>query len=263
MPTVDVCIGSRYIPATTVNVVANAVGTGLAFPAGYYYLTHGTASLSLLDAFVTMLETHAEITTGTAIITRSGRTRIAADLSTQITSWGSDTTLRDALGFAGTLALAAAHVTTTPSPMFWSPGKTVSTEARLGSDGIRVKDTMANRSAPGSVVATTNNEWRENVLRWRFILADRYEQVPAANNTYDVFWNQVLEPRRRFYVGLGVTEDTADTTTDMAISTRIPAALPYVWRNEDQSRRDHQREIETIEVYGRAEIPVETASEYT
>lgn len=263
MPVLDVCIGSRYIPATTVNVVANAVGTSLAFPAGYYYLTHGTASLSLLDAFATMLATHPQITTGAAILTVSGRTRVSADLNTQITSWGTDLALRDALGFTGALALGAAHVAPAPSPLFWSPGKPVSTAGRLGSDGIPVKDTHAARSAPGQVVATTNNTWHENALRWRFVNVDRYEQVPAANNTWSVFWDQVLEPRRRFYVATGVTEDTSDTTTEMAIPSRIPAALPYIWKNEGASRRDHNREIANLEVYGRVDLPVETAAEYS
>lgn len=263
MATTSVLIGSRpSIPTLQVTVTVGATQEDLEFVGGDYYLSHGSGSLSLLQAVVSMLNMHSLLVGSAAFLTRSGRVRLTNASAFSIDAWGSSTILRDLLGFTAALVSSTAHVAPQLSPLYWAPGKTESPRARVGSDGTPALDTYAARSAPGRVVATTNNQWSTNALLWRYVKVDRYEQVPAANGTYATFWDEVLQPRRRFYVARNVVEDPADTTTAMSLSSRIPATLPYIWRAEGPDEREHRREIDMLETYGRVDFEVETAGEY-
>lgn len=267
MPTsTSVLIGSRpSVPATTVRVTANATTEDLAFPAGDYYLDHATALLSLMSAFATMLDTHTQLAGSTAFTTRSLKTRLANATDFSIDNWDlgvSNFVLRDLLGFTGNLAAATVHVSPDSSPLLWSPGKPVSTSGRLGADGLLVKDTRARRSAPGQVVATTNNQWFENELSWRFIVVDRMQTVPDTNNTWFTWWDTVGSRFRRFFVVRGALEDLTDDVTALDITSRIPLSVPYIWFEDGAIRQSHVREIARLEKFGRVTIPVETAAEY-
>ena len=264
MTTASWIIGSHpAVPETLVTVTVGATQEVLTFPPGSYYLQHGTGALSLVAVFATMLNTHSLLLGSAAFLTVSGRVRLTNGTAFTVDAWGGNNTLRDSLGFTAFLLSSTAHVAPLVSPLYWSPRKTESTMGMLGSDGVLTKDTRASRSAPGRVIATNNNTWFRNVLRWRFIHIDDYQQVPDVNGTWTTVWDNVVSQFRRFYLARNVTEDTADTTTAAILSTRIPATLPYVFREEGPIERAHMREIQRLELYGRVSLPCETAAEYT
>lgn len=262
MPTSSVLVGSAPIPTTTLTVVANASSEDLVFAGGNYYLDHHTGSLSLLTALVTLLNTHTQLVGTAAICTGSLRTLISNAAAFSVT-WGSDTTLRDLLGYTASLSSGTSHLASLVSPLLWAAGKPESSSARQGSDGILVKDTFAARSAPGVVVATQNNEWKENLFAWRYVAVDLVETVPHSNGTWAVFWDRVLSRYRRFWVSRGRAWDTTNTTTSIALtSSYIPSSGAYIKQNDGQERRLHQREISTLELYCPIDLAVETALEY-
>lgn len=264
MPTSSVLLGSYpSIPATTVQVTANAVQENLSWTAATKYLYHPTGSLSLLTAWATLLNTHSELASAAAVIARSGKVRTTSAVAFSVDSWGSDTTLRDLLGHTGTLSSGTAHVATNRSPLYWAPGKTESPTARLGSSGTLVKDTHAGRSAPGVVVATTNNQWYDNGFRWNLLLVDNVEQVPDVPGTFSYFWDNVLSRFRRFWLARSVFIDDSNDTSALVLNTKIPASGAYIWKHDAAVRREHVRGIENLEVYANVEIAVETAREYT
>lgn len=262
--TSSVLVGSYpSIPATSVTVTANAVQEVLAFSSTTRYLYHGTGSLSLLTAWTTLLDSHSELAGTAATVVRSGKTRTTSAVAFSIDSWGSDTTLRDLLGFTGTATSATTQTSNGASPLFWAPGRTESTTAYLGSDGNPIHDTFAGRSAPGIVVATRNNSWKDNSLRWGYVLIERFVQIPDIPGTYAYFWDTVLSRYRRFYVARTETVDSTDDSTALSFATRIPASLPYVMRHDGVMRLDLDRAVAYYERYANVEIPVETALEYT
>jgi hypothetical protein len=265
MPTSAVLIGSRpSIPTTTISVTANAVAENLVFAGGDYYLHHNTGSLSLLTAFVALLNGHSQLVGTASVVTRSRRVLTTNAIAFSVTSWGADTTLRDLLGYTGVLGSATDQLATNISPLLWSPRKIESSSARMGADGVLRKDTYAGRSAPGVVTATENNTWHENALTWRYVHVDRIEQVPDVPGTFAYWWDEVLSRFRRFYVARSVEDDTSDTTTAMDLTTsRIPAVgRAYIYQHDGPMVRPHNRTIENLELYGTVEIPVETALEY-
>lgn len=264
MPVSSVLVGSRpAIPTTTLTVVANAVSEGLVFNTGDYYYDHATGALSLLSAVATLINTHSQLVGTSAICTRSLRTSLSNATAFSV-NWGSDTTLRNLLGYSANLVSATSHVAPLVSPLLWAAGRPESSSALMASDGITVKDTHAGRSAPGVVVATTNNEWKENTLSWRNVLVDQIERVPDVGGTYNSFWGSVLSHHRRFWVSRGRTWDTSDTTTSIALtSSRIPAVgRAYILKHDGQMKREHERVIAFYEIYCHVEFPVETALEY-
>lgn len=262
MATTSVLIGSRpSIPTTTLVVTANAVAENLVFTGGDFYLYHPTGALSLLTEVAALLNTHSELVGCSAVITRSGRVRLACATAFALT-WGSDLTLRNLLGYAAGLASSTAHVAPATSPLYWSPGRTESSRAPLGSDGLIKRDTQAGRSGPGIVVATTNNSWRVNDFHWRYVGISRLWQNPAANGTWETWWGEVGAHYRRFWLARNVTEDLADTTTAMTLSTKLPSSGAYIWRHGEEVEQQHQREVEYLDAYGRVDLPVETALEY-
>lgn len=266
MPTSSVLIGSHpAIPATTLGITANAVPENLSWSAmagGYLY--HPTAGLSIVTALETLLNTHSELSDVQVFITESGYVRITSSVAFALTGWGSDTTLRDLLGATTTLSSGAAHLMPSRSPLIWVPGKPDSSEARMGSDGILVKDTYAGRSAPGQVVATTNNTWRRNRFWWGYLNVDQVETVPDANGTWAVWWDQVASRYRRFNLYRDVAVDLTDDITEMDLTgTRLPSENTYIKLAEDGPlQRGHDRQIERLELYCRVELSVETATEY-
>lgn len=266
MPTLtSVLIGSRpSVPATSVTVTADASTEVLSFPGGDFYLDHGTGSLSLLAAVATMFNTHSNLLGTGAVITRSGKTRLTNAMDFSVDSWGADTTLRDLLGFTAALLGMTVHVSPNHSPLYWSPGKPESTTGLQGSDGLLTKDTRAARSGPGVVVATTNNEWFRNAIRWRFVKVARMQTIPTTNGTWLTFWDEVISRYRRFFVARNVLEDPADDVTAISVSTRIPSTSvgAYILKQDGELVQEHQREIASLEAFNTVQLPVETAREY-
>lgn len=258
-----VLIGSYpAIPATTLGVTANAVATDLDWVSASLYLSHPTGSLSILTVLAALIDTHAQLVGTAIVVTRSRRVLITNATAFALT-WGSDTTLRDLLGYTANLASGTSHLATNVSPLLWAPGKNeFGIGGRMGTSGIPVHDTYAGRSAPGVVVATRNNQWFENRLAWRYVNVDRVEATTATNGTWAVWWDYVASRYRRFWVCRDVTEDSADTTTAMSLSTKLPTSGAYIVRHEGQVRRDYTRTIERLELFNDVEIEMETALEY-
>lgn len=260
--TTSVLVGSRpSIPATALNVVANAVGEVLPFLGGDYYLDHPTGALSLLTQMVAVLNGHTQLLGTGAVITRSRRVLLTNATAFSV-DWGSNTTLRDLLGFSSNLASATSHLAPLVSPLLWAAGKPESSSARMGADGVLVKDTYAGRSGPGVVVATANNEWRENTFTWGYVHVDRIEQVPDVGGTWATWWSQVGSRFARFWLARNVLEDSADDATAMSLSTKLPAAGAYIMKHDGPLRRAHDRTIPNLELYGTVALEVETALEY-
>jgi hypothetical protein len=258
-----VLIGSYpSIPATTLTVTANAVATGLSWTSASLYLSHPTGALSILTTLAALIDTHAQLVGTSCVVTRSRRVLITNATAFALT-WGSDTTLRDLLGFTANLASATSHLATNVSPLLWAPGKNEHTIAgRQDTSGIPVHDTFAGRSAPGLVVATRNNTWHRNTLGWRYVHVDRVEQTTATNGTWAVWWDTVASRFRRFWVCRDVTEDSADTTTAMTLSTKLPSSGAYIMKADGPIERAYTRAVDRLELFGDVEIEVETALEY-
>lgn len=266
MPVSSVLMGSRpAIGATTIGVTANAVAENLSWAEMDGYVYHPTGALSVVTVLQTLLNTHSQLADVLVFITQSGRIRMTSSVAFAITSWGSDTTLRDFLGEGGTLTSSTAHVLDTVSPYIWIPGKRDSSMARLESNGVLVTDTHAGRSAPGRVVATRNNTWRRNAFSWQYVDVSRVETVPDSNGTWAVWWRDVGSLYRRFNVYRDVTYDDAETTVAMSFGgTRLPTSDTYIMRAEDGAiERPHDRQIQYLERYCSVDLQVETAAEYS
>lgn len=224
-------IGSDIFPATAITVTANAVQEILNLPAGPRYLYDGGSSHDLLQAIRTLLESHSEITTVTATFLESGRIRISANVAFSVDSWSSNTRVRDALGFTGTLGSATSHTANLFSPLFWSPGKTESPDARLGTDGDPVPDVAVGQSGPGIVVATEHNAHLVNKFRFFHVDNDRVRTVNQSNGEYFRFWRTVLIRFRRFKMVRNVPENRSGTNpVNLGILPRLPSVGAYIQR---------------------------------
>lgn len=265
MPTSSVLLGSHpAILGTTISVTANAVAENLVWTEASAYLDHPTASLSLLDSLATLLNTHSELSDVACFVTLSGLVRFTSSVAFSVTSWGTETLIRDLLGFTGTLVSATAHLAPGPSPLIWIPGKPDSSLGRLGSDGILAKDTHSGRSAPGQVVTTENNSWYRNEFSWGWLDVDRVQTIPESNGTWASWWDEVFSRSRRFNLYRDVTWDETDDTTAIDLTgVRLPSTNAYIRRNEGPMERPHDRRIENLEKFCRVKLQVETAVEYT
>lgn len=242
------------VPATTIDVTANATTETLAIPAGAYYVYDSTATRSAVDTLATVLETHSQIANATGIVRRDLLCQVSANVSYTIDSW-SDLSFRDVLGFAGTEAFAGTVQVAGRSRYIWSPGRCEIPDAPLGSQGLLYYDTSVGASGDRVVVSSTHNSGRKNRFQWRRVYNARVATASESNSEYLSFWNAVVRRFWRLKLYREITEETgADATA--AVLAQTPLG-PYSWDSREfPVRFDYTRELESVELLNSIELPV-------
>lgn len=267
MPTSDWLIGSfNSLPQQSLTVTTTGpVAEARVIAAGDYYLYDDGSALDLMLALQNALEGHSVLSGVSVLLLQNRRVRITGVQAFAVT-WPSDGLLRDLLGFTGNLVSATSHTATNVSPLFWSAGKTATTEARFGTDGIPVHDTAWGQSGPGTIYGTSHNEYRRNTLIWRFIQNARVWTTAELGGEYFAFWRDVLRLGRRFKVWRGIVEsdassgsvDVSGETTGVLPSTGAYRFLPP----ERPVSLQYAREFGYRESVHPITIPCVTATEY-
>jgi len=252
------------VPATDIDVTANAVTETITLPASSgYYPWDGTAAYSALNQLHDALESHSEIGSCGAIITRNRRPRFTCDVSFTIDSW-SDLTFRDVLGFTGTEAIGSlTQMPSGNSAYLWSPGRCEIPDAPLGSNGLPYHDTARGMSGDRVVVATTNNSGARNSFKWRRVYSERVMTATEIAGEYVTFWNTVQANFARFKLYRDITEeDTAVDNTQAVLTGEVLG--PYVWDSASgQVAFPYDREIDRLELFNTVELPVVLTPEYS
>lgn len=268
MPTSDWLIGSfNDLPQQSLTVTTTGpVAEARIIAAGDYYLYDDSSSHDLLEALRSALEGHSVLSGVSVLLMQNRRVRLTGVQAFAVT-WPSDGLLRDLLGFTGNLTSNTSHSATNVSPLFWSAGRTATTEARFGTDGIPVHDTAWGQSGPGTLYATSHNEYRRNSLIWRYVLNARVWTTSEAGGEYFAFWRDVLRLGRRFKVWRGIVESDASTTT-VDVSGEAVGLLPSTgaYRFAPPERpvsMQYAREFGYVESMHPITIPCVTAIEYT
>lgn len=251
------------VPATSIDVTANAVTETIVLPASTgYYMWDVTAANSALNQLHDALESHSEITSCSAIIGRDRRPRFTCDLAYTIAGW-TDLTFRDVLGFTGTEAFAATtQMPASDSRYLWSPGRCEIPSAPLGSLGVRYHDTARGMSGDLVAVATTNNSGRRNSFRFRRVYSTRVMTASELPGEHAAFWDAVQRRFARFKLYRDVAEE--DAVADATATSLTGEVLgPYVWDYPSgEISFAYDREIDNVELFSTVNIPVIVTSEY-
>lgn len=266
--TTDLLIGSYpSLPEQSISTTANAVTEAFVLPARSYYLQNPSdQTFDLLYRVGSNSVGLAELPAGLLLeLQRDLRVRISSVDAVAFTlTWPTDGLLRDLLGFTGNLTPAAtSHVAPNVSPLLWSAARPATYRARLGTDGIPVRDTAVGQSATGVISSNTHNELRENTLSWRYVQNPRIWTEDEEGGEFFAFWGQVLAHSRRFKVYRGTVEDEASTTA-ITLGTVLPrAGLAYVHIPPSPVKFPFDREFAFVESLHPVVIEVKTRAEYT
>ncbi len=249
------------VPATTIEVTANAVTENIVLPASNYYPWDSTAANSALNQLHDALESHSEITSCTAFFGRDRLPVFTCDIAYSIDSW-SDLTFRNILGFTGTEAFSA--LTQTPSGFsdyLWSPGRCEVPDAPLGSQGLPYHDTAVGMSGDNVVIATTSNSGRKNRLVFRYVRNARVFTADELPGEYQRFWDVVVRRFYRWKLYRDITEeDTAADATQTPLTGDVLG--PYKWLHTGDVSFDYEREISRVELFNQVEMPCLLVDEY-
>lgn len=249
---------SQSMTVTTAGPVAEAC----VLAAGDYYLYDDLSDWDLINELQIALLTHSVLNDVGIIFQENRRIRIVSTIAFALT-WPTDNILRNLLGFTGNLTSALEHTAANVSPLLWSPGKNNNpTEARKGTDGIKVMDVVVGQSGPGTMRATKKNEYRRNTLLYRHIANARVWTTAEAGGEFCSFFDNVLVMRRRFKVWPDVPEGTGTTSIGSPADTGgpIPSSGAYVYNgpNEMPWGREHGYKEFTHPIT----LPVNTTREY-
>jgi hypothetical protein len=194
---------------------------------GGLYLTHPTAALDLLARFVVAMTT-GTVGSPAAFVTEARYVRLTGAGVFEV-DWTGAETLRDLLGFTGTLSGASAYTAPNRSPLLWSPGKVLTPDlAQLGVHGQRVLDISATIGQGGNLtVRQEGTPTTVNRFSGRYIPKARYQSgaTPAAGE-YTYAWEYELCTGKKFHILRGVTEGSS--TTASASYGSATALGPYV-----------------------------------
>ena len=255
-------VGSEpNVPETTIEVTANGTTEDLTLPGNDYYTWDGAASHSALTTLGTVLTTHSEIGSCTALIGRDRRVRLTCDVAFSIDSW-TDLTFRDLLGFAGTEAFTSVTQTAGLSDYLWSPGRCEIPDAPLGSQGLPYHDTAVGMSGDAVVTATTNNSGRKNRFLFRYVEAARVMSANSTPGDYERFWDRVVLRYFRFKLYREIVEE--NTGTDATDANLLGEVLgPYkLLRSDGVLSMPYQREIDRVELFSSVELPCLLVGDY-
>lgn len=268
MPVVaaDLLIGSYpNLEAQSLSVTASSVTEPVAIAAGSYYLydTLGTQR-GLTERMMNALLSHSVLSDVVLYLTEQLYIRIVSSTAFTLT-WPSDGILRDLLGFTGSLSPAAAvHTATRRSPLLWTAGKPTTWEARVGTDGILVRDIAVGQSGPSTMRATSFNRYRRNTLSYRYVANARMWTTAEAGGEFFTFFDQVLAERRRFKVWRNCPVDFAGVdvleSDGLGSNDRRPSSGAYVYSGNNEM--PWGREYGFVDALHPISIPVVTTREY-
>jgi hypothetical protein len=229
----DVSIGTPGSPSTET------------ISAGSYYLRSATASLSLIDELEAAL-TSAGVTTPSVFLDQSGYVRITAGSSFAIT-W-TDTALRDALGYTGSVASTTSSVADRRSPLFWSPGWQATPETPAGVEAKPVPDTRLLSSRSGLTVRAykTVTAYHQR-LQWFQVPVDRVWGTGELNGEFKVFQDEVLWEARRFLHHPGIQENRGSSSAviwDTALGPYKVRSIKPNWYNRTFGQTDSHSNVD-------------------
>jgi hypothetical protein len=231
-------------------------GSAETVPAGPYYLTHATATTSLLAALLAAM-TEASVAAPVVTILENRRVRLSSSGVFTVT-WTS-TQLRDLLGFTGNLAGASSYTATNISPLLWSPGFPVTRQTLPDAVGYDVEDAEIRVSADGTeqeVDFHATHVWDE--WEWDAVVAERYDApTGAAGGTWIGFRRAVLVPGYRFQLYEIVVEDSSSTSV-----VTLPTPIG-TYRLREIPEGKGSRKLDNANTYWRVGCKVRQATEYT
>jgi len=204
-------IGSRTMSVQSFQINGNAVSV----PAGTYYLTDPTSTLSLLSKVISAMSTGL-LFAPTAVLLGSGKVRLTAAGAFTVT-WGTATLLRDLLGF--TTNLAGNSISTAPnvSGLLWSPQRTET--PMLAPIGIRGQKVAAVYQSQSPYDGTTENTSRGSREYNRFIFRRvTYLRVWTSNNNggeFNRWFEEVAVPAARWKLYSQVLESELDVEAEV------------------------------------------------
>lgn len=269
MPTTtDLLIGSYpNLEAQTLSVRDTGTGTteGCVLPANSWYLYDDLSAWDLLEAMSGAIESHSILNSVSVLLGVDLRVHIVSSLAFTMT-WPADNVLRNLLGFTGALSPSSlTHTASRISPLLWSPGKPTTWLARVGTDGIPVREVAVGQSGPGTVRATLGNEYRRNELIYRYLLNSKMWTPAEENGEYFVFFREVCQMRRRFKVWSNYPEDLTDHSTllspaDAPNPGPIPSSGAYICSGGGEM--PWGREFNFVDSLHPLTIPVVSTREY-
>lgn len=220
-------VGSVYVPETTITIN----GTGYDFPAGYYYLRHTTAALSLIDTLDGFLAD--EVIAGHDVIVSRDRTvRIVCTPGDEFTLvWPA--ALRGLFGFTSNLpGTDAVEVAEGISPLLWSAGKPHSPqEGPFGAAGRSVYDTRFGTAPDGTQVADNHHTQVVNTFTWNHVAYTRFQTTdPGVGGEYVTFFDRVLGAAGKFFLYAFVSESLTTDQTAVTWPTGTDKLGPYGFR---------------------------------
>lgn len=216
-------VGSAYIPTTTLDID----GSLYAWPAGYYYLRHPTAALSMIDTLQGILAT-AAINGASVVLLKNRKVRVSFDPGFGFTFSWPTSLLRNLFGFTTDIGVDESQVAEGISPLLWSPGKTESPSlAPLGCLGQETSDTQFSTSPDGIQFAREHNSQVINSFDWSHVPMDRFQTSSALGGEYTVWFKQVFRAAQKAYLYREIVEN--EDSTDPVTWTDYPLG-PYGYR---------------------------------
>jgi hypothetical protein len=259
----DLLIGSQpRLTAQSITVTVGATAEVVVLPAGDYYLHDAASARNLMAALATAINAHSLIAGATVVLQRDLRIFISGNGTAFSLQWPADGQLRDLVGATGNLASAATHTMPNQSSLVWSGGKRARYSARLGTDGLPVKDAATGQAANGVLSVVSHNTYRTNQISWRYVANARVWTTAEGPGELVRFWDVVLSLGRRFKIYRGTTEDPASTTA-ITYGTVLPATLPYRHPPPTPCVFPYGREFEFIEYLHPIAFDVTTSPEYS
>lgn len=171
-----------------------------AFSLGGAYLYHPTTNLSIMGTLESALAA-AGVDGADVFLGQDGYVHISATGPIGIT-WGSDTTLRDYLGFTGDLSPATSHTAQNLSPLSWIPWQPESPEKGilLGLGALDHRD-ITHKAVDGTMnYRSFGDPLRMERWKWRYIAPEFYWTTSEANGELFQFVRDVLGKRHSFYI---------------------------------------------------------------
>lgn len=184
--------------AYTISVTDPGGTSSVALTPGDYYLTSTTSLLSALAAAMTANTTLS----GTYACslddnsdTSTGKVTISAGVTFSIT-WTSST-IRDALGFTGTVSGASTYTSTNGSPYVWLPDqRRANPLSPDGGTGIQLTDATCTMSPAGiTKIIKFSTRYRDS-LEYRYLSGAKtwttFERTGFGNESFQTFWTATI-----------------------------------------------------------------------
>lgn len=264
-------IGSyESLPSESLSVTAGASTEGVSLATGSYYVIDPTSSVSLAAALEAALESHSNISTATVTLRENGLINVTCDTAFTL-NWPAGSIAQTMLGFTGNLSPSAtSHLASLQSTYVWAADRNEIADARLGTDGWDVTDTVVGMSGTSNMVATRQNVIKVNEFRWRAVVGNsvggsRNLVWSTSDNNYEFrqFWLTTISRFRQFKMYREINySNVSSTDTDIANQTPLG---PYKYRNQGQVSLEDalDRTIPNVEKYWNIRLPVVQVQEYS